>query len=70
MKVTFTEEVESRTAFSRKMYCTCGSHMYSIHHQIEPNIWWVACDLCEKEGPMSPAREIAIERWKQIGTDN
>ena len=68
MKITYLEEIESRTAFSRKMYCSCcGSHMYKVVHQIQPypDQWWVSCEECGKEGPMSPTREVAIERWKQ-----
>ena len=69
MKVTFMEELESRTAFSRKMYCpSCGSHMYIIHHQLSPetpDCWWVECEQCKYETFPSPTREVAIGRWKQ-----
>ena len=69
MKVTFVEELESRTAFSRKMYCPkCGSHCYRVHHQLEPetaSAWWIECEDCGHEGLPGPTREIAIGRWKQ-----
>lgn len=76
MKVTFMEEVESRTAFSRKMYCRCGSHEYDIVRiskvdeipmgYIDDNVTWIVrCPQCGFEGPVSPTREVAIGRWKQ-----
>lgn len=69
MKVTFVEEIESRTAYNRRMYCPhCGSHCYQIHHQLEPKEienWWVECEECDWEGPGGPDRKIAIVRWKQ-----
>ena len=69
MKITYTEEIETRTAFSRKMYCgKCGSHGYCIHHQLEPkeiDCWWVECEDCGHMSPQSPDRDIAIARWKQ-----
>lgn len=70
MKVTFLEELESRVAFGRKMFCpNCGAHGYIIHHQLEPetsNAWWIECEECGAEGFPSPSREIAIARWKQL----
>ena len=69
MKIVITEEVWNRVAFSRKMYCSCGSHSYSIRHQVEPKVindWWIQCNECEKEGPHSPLKQIAIARWKQL----
>lgn len=69
MKVTYLEELESRTALSRKMYCPkCGSHCYCIHHQLRPHEleeWWIECEECKYEGAGAPSREIAIARWKQ-----
>ena len=68
MRITFMEEVESRCAFSRKMYCpACGSHCYKIHHQLQPktsDAWWIECEDCGALGLESPSRAIAIERWK------
>ena len=70
MKVTYLERIERRTAFSRKMYChECGGHEYEIVEQLEPATptpWKVRCFQCGTEGFESPARDIAIARWKQI----
>ena len=69
MKVTYYEEIENRTAFSRKMYCPhCGSHIYNIVHQLmpEPHSWWIRCDECGYESEERPAREIAIQDWKNV----
>lgn len=70
MKVTYVERIERRTAFSRKMYCpACGGHEYEIVEQLEPHTetpWKVRCYQCGAEGFESPARDIAIARWKQI----
>ena len=68
MKVTYIEEVENRTALSRKMYCMkCGSHIYNIHHQLQPevaNCWWIECDECGHESESAPTKKLAIEKWK------
>ena len=69
MKVTYMERIERRTAFSRKMYCgQCGEHEYEIVEQLEPQTftpWTVRCPNCGHTSYESPAREIAIARWKQ-----
>lgn len=69
MKVTYVEQIECHIAFSRKMYCpVCGGHEYEIVQQLEPatyNPWLIRCAQCSAEGPESPAKEIAITRWKQ-----
>ena len=69
MKVTYLERIERRTAFSRKMYCpNCGGHEYEIVEQLEPTNptpWFIRCPQCGAEGFQSPARDIAIARWKQ-----
>ena len=68
MKVTFLEEVENRTAFSRSMYCPkCGSHIYNIHHQLQPQTdrcWWIECDECGHEGGSDLSKKFAIAKWK------
>lgn len=67
MKVTYLEEVESRTAFSRKMLCPCcGSHMYKVIHQIQPwpDCWRIECEECGAETKESPTRATAKLRWK------
>lgn len=70
MKVTYVERIERRTAFSRKMCCpSCGGHEYEIVEQLEPETltaWKVRCLQCGTEGYESPARDIAIARWKQL----
>ena len=70
MKVTYLEEIENRTAFSRKMFCPCcGSHMYQIVRQVEPIIntpWYIRCEECKTEGPPAFTKGLAIVRWKQI----
>lgn len=68
MKVTYLERIENRTAFSRHMYCRCGSHDYDIVEQLEPETetpWFLRCCECGFESYASPARDIAIARWKQ-----
>lgn len=69
MKVTYTERIENRTAFSRNMYCSsCGGHDYDIVEQLSPETqspWYIRCCQCGAEGPASPVREVAIARWKQ-----
>ena len=69
MKVTYLEKIERRTAFSRKMYCpSCGGHEYEIVEQLEPQTptpWIVRCPNCGNTSYESPARVIAIARWKQ-----
>ena len=67
MKVTFTEELESKTAIDRKKYCAkCGSRRYCIHHRLqpEPTSWWVECEECGFEGYEGPTRDIALARWR------
>lgn len=68
MKVTYFEEVESRTALNRDMFCpNCGSHGYTIHHQLDPvtsNCWWIECEDCGYESEPTPDRKITIARWK------
>ena len=70
MKITYTEQIENRTAFSRKMYCSkCGSHEYEVVEQLEPQTltpWYVRCAQCDCEAFPAPARDIAIARWKQL----
>lgn len=70
MKAICIEKIETRTAYSRKMYCPhCGSHEYEIVEQLEPMVvdkWFIRCAQCEYEGPESPDRSIAIARWKQL----
>lgn len=70
MKITYVEELETRVALSRKMYCpNCGSHIYTIHHQLQPEVsssWWIECDKCHYEGLPGPTRAIGIGRWKQM----
>lgn len=69
MKVTFVDELETRTAYSHKMYCSnCGNRYYYIIHQLEPeeiDCWWIKCIHCGYTSPQSPTRDIAIARWKQ-----
>lgn len=69
MKVTYVERIETRTAFSRKMYCpSCGGHEYEIVEQLEPTTdhpWMIRCAQCGAEGFSSPEKDIAIARWKQ-----
>ena len=69
MKVTYLERIENRTAFSRKMYCpSCGGHEYIVVEQLQPESvmpWYVRCPQCGYESYLSPARDIAIARWKQ-----
>lgn len=68
MKITYIEEIENRTAFSRKMYCPrCGSHIYNIHHQLQPETdrcWWIECDECGRESEGAITKKYAIEKWK------
>ena len=68
MKVTYVEEVESKTALDRDKYCpNCGSHGYIIHHQLEPetsNCWWIECEDCGYESEPAPTRKLTIARWK------
>lgn len=67
MKVTYLEQVENRIAFSRNMYCTCGSHEYEIVKVLEPYMdapWFIRCPECGREIALSPTKEIAKERWK------
>ena len=71
MKKIYTERIERKTAFSRKMYCpACGGHEYEIVEQIEPKYegmeWFIRCSQCGAEGLPGPSREIAIARWKQL----
>lgn len=70
MKVTYIERLESRTAFSRDMFCPkCGSHGYVVVEQLQPENptpWWVRCEECDFEGNMAPTRHIAIEAWRRI----
>lgn len=69
MKVTYVEQIEHRTAFSRKMYCgKCGGHEYEIVEQLEPATptpWYIRCSQCGAESFESPTKEVAIGRWKQ-----
>lgn len=73
MKVTYTEQIENHTAFNRRMYCSrCGGHEYDIVEQLEPvtpTPWYIRCSQCGHEGYASPARDIAIARWKQEYND-
>lgn len=77
MKVTYIEQIERRTAFSRKMYCpSCGGHEYDIVRiskvdeipmgYIDDNVTWIVrCPQCGCEGLPAPSRAIAIARWKR-----
>lgn len=69
MKVTFMEEIEAKKAWFESMCCPlCGEMKYKIHHQLQPateNAWWLECTNCGHESYPSPARDIAILRWKQ-----
>lgn len=73
MKVEYVDNIERRTAFSRKMYCAlCGSHEYEICEQLKPMVvcrWFVRCPQCGAECDASPARNIAITQWKQMKCD-
>ena len=67
MKVTYQEKVQTKTAFSRKMYCPCGSHKYQIVEDLdlkEPCRWSVRCPQCGKTTWMHPIKEAAIAAWK------
>lgn len=70
MKQTYTYEVETHKAFSRKMACpVCNSNYYDIYHQLSPESpegWWVQCHDCKIEGLPGPTKDIAIGRWKQL----
>ena len=70
MKVKYVERIERHRAFSRKMRCPyCGSTKYEVVEELQPSTttpWYVRCSKCEAESYMSPARDIAIARWKQI----
>lgn len=68
MKVICLERVERKNAWSAKSYCyQCGAHEYELVEQVEPiSEWYVRCPQCGAEGPASPARDIAIARWKQL----
>ena len=80
MKVTYIEEIEPRTAFSRKMYCpACGSHCYEIVRSnkveqyncgvcIDTDLteWFIRCEECEAEGVSAPTRDLAIANWKRL----
>lgn len=69
MKAVYLERIESRTALSRNMYCPkCGGHGYEIVEQLKPETstpWFIRCEQCGHESYESPARDIAIARWKQ-----
>ena len=71
MKVTYLERIERHMAWNRKMYCPeCGGHEYEVVEQLEPKNptpWFIRCPQCGAEGYESPARDVAIARWKQIG---
>lgn len=71
MKVTYVDEVETRSAFSRKMWCPkCGNHYFEVVHQVKPAAmlnWYVRCPECEFETPSAATREIALVLWKQEG---
>lgn len=70
MKVTYTEQIESRTALSRKMYCgQCGEHGYEIVEQLAPATstpWTVRCPYCGYETPKFNQRKTAIDVWKRL----
>ena len=70
MKVTYTERIERRMAWNRKMFCAqCGGHEYEIVEQLEPESttpWYIRCPQCGAEGFESPTKDIAIARWKQL----
>ena len=69
MVVTYLERIEKRTAFNRKMYCSCGSHEYEVVEILEPmelDNWFVRCSECGKEGTAGPSRELAIMGWKEL----
>lgn len=69
MKKTYTYEITSHIAFDRNKYCSCGSHIYEIWHQIAPKdkdygIWFVHCPNCGRESPERRMKELAISAWK------
>ena len=71
MKVEHIYEVKHKNAFSRKMYCPfCGAHEYEIVEQLKPfteRPWFINCPQCGGCSPDSPAKDIAIMRWKELG---
>jgi ribosomal protein S27E len=67
MKVTYLEEIEHRTAFSRKMYCpACGSHMYKVIHQLhpEPKVWRIECEGCGHATADYGGKSLAKREWE------
>ena len=68
MKKIVTEEVESKTAFNRDMYCAnCGSHGYEIHHVLDDEDelypWYIECESCGHI-QSSVSRDAVILFWK------
>ena len=68
MKMIVTEEIESKTALNRDMYCAnCGSHGYEIHHIIEPRqraSWYITCEDCGHE-VVGVGLANVIGKWKR-----
>ena len=66
MKVTFMEEIEAHRAWTEGMYCkVCDHGTYRIHHQLQPEEWWVECDNCHYESKSAITREAAIKNWRK-----
>lgn len=68
MKKIVTEEVESKTALNRDMYCAkCGSHGYEIHHVLDDDDelypWYIECESCGHT-KNSISRDAVILFWK------
>ena len=70
MKKIVTEEVESKTALNRDMYCAnCGSHGYEIHHVLDDEnkllpYWYIECESCGHTGREALSRDMARFFWK------
>jgi len=68
MKKIVTEEVESKTALNRDMYCAnCGSHGYEIHHILDDDEelfpWYIECESCGHT-VKSMSRDMVRLFWK------
>lgn len=70
MKKIVTEEIESKTALNRDMYCAnCGSHGYEVHHVLDDpdtnlSYWYIECESCGHTGSEALSREMARLFWK------
>lgn len=68
MKKIVTEEIESKTALNRDMYCAnCGSHGYEIHHILDDDEelfpWYIECESCGHT-VRSMSRDMVRLFWK------